>query len=313
MEAIDKKLQEILSKKFEGAEVDVDPAIWDNIHTSLHTPAVPGAEALVGSKASVFSSWITWVAASVLIVGVITWSFWPAGNAVEAVTEVEPDPVENVVQPIASEEEANAITEEKVAEIVSEQQAEVPVLNEPEPTRPTADLLTDLPRTIKDTDSAMPNVAEDDIPAIVDAPKPDPIPVDNSTAVVDGPDEASSDAGQPADPLDDPVIPNDLDPASDFDEPEKGILRPLPNVFSPNGDGRNDTYLPEFIDPQHVEYTVVSMSSGNPVLTVMGAIPWTGVDRNGQELPVGPYLFIVKTIDKQGVTDQATQLVRLYR
>ncbi|MFN8357506.1 MAG: gliding motility-associated C-terminal domain-containing protein [Spirosomataceae bacterium] len=68
----------------------------------------------------------------------------------------------------------------------------------------------------------------------------------------------------------------------------------LPNVFTPNGDGKNDTFqpldCPRFV--QSVNFVVfnrwgtkVFEGSGDPLLN------WRGVDSGGKELPVGTYYY----------------------
>ena len=169
------------------------------------------------------------------------------------------------------------------------------------------------------------------IQAVVeDAPNPpstsqahtDPVP--KTVSIAPAPDSASAPVVVPAaikksepvistDQNNDPVIPTDMEPADDFGESTKCIVRPLPNVFSPNGDGYNDSYLPKFLDPQTIHLRIVSMSSGEVVFEANKVQEWTGRDQNGQVLPAGAYLYIVEMVDKHGVTDQATQLVRLFR
>ena len=77
METFDKQLQETLSKKFEGAEMDVDPHVWEGIHASLQTPTTPDLGTSIGGNTAVVSSWMTWIVASVLLVGTLVWIFLP--------------------------------------------------------------------------------------------------------------------------------------------------------------------------------------------------------------------------------------------
>lgn len=68
----------------------------------------------------------------------------------------------------------------------------------------------------------------------------------------------------------------------------------LPNVFTPNGDGKNDTFqpleCPRFV--QNVSFTVFNRW-GNKVYEGLGDpnLNWRGIDTGGKELPVGTYYY----------------------
>jgi gliding motility-associated-like protein len=70
----------------------------------------------------------------------------------------------------------------------------------------------------------------------------------------------------------------------------------IPNVFSPNGDGYNDIFLPENIDLASFKMDIYSRW-GTKVFSAKGAIGWNGkLDNNGEEVPDGTY-FVILTYD----------------
>jgi gliding motility-associated-like protein len=69
----------------------------------------------------------------------------------------------------------------------------------------------------------------------------------------------------------------------------------FPNVFSPNGDGKNDTFspmnCPAFI--KNISYDVYA-SSGMKVATGVGtSMDWDGKDLKGNDLPSGVYYYLI--------------------
>jgi len=69
----------------------------------------------------------------------------------------------------------------------------------------------------------------------------------------------------------------------------------FPNVFSPNGDGKNDTFTPmncpAFIKEAKME---IYGAHGQRVRTLTsGTIEWDGKDNNGRELASGTYYYVI--------------------
>ncbi len=70
----------------------------------------------------------------------------------------------------------------------------------------------------------------------------------------------------------------------------------IPNVFSPNGDGYNDVFIPENIDLANFRMEIYSRW-GTKVFSAKGAIPWNGkLDNSGEQVPDGTY-FVILTYD----------------
>ena len=93
----------------------------------------------------------------------------------------------------------------------------------------------------------------------------------------------------------------------------------FPNVFSPNGDGKNDTFTPmncpAFIKEAKTE---IYAAHGQRVRTMTSAqIEWDGKDDNGRELSSGTYYYVItvslERLDPAGSTKQYKGYVTLIR
>lgn len=70
----------------------------------------------------------------------------------------------------------------------------------------------------------------------------------------------------------------------------------IPNVFSPNGDGYNDLFIPQNIDYSRFKMDIYSRW-GTKVFSAKGALAWNGkLDNNGEEVPDGTYFVILTYI-----------------
>jgi gliding motility-associated-like protein len=71
----------------------------------------------------------------------------------------------------------------------------------------------------------------------------------------------------------------------------------IPNAFSPNGDGRNDTWRIPGLDEYHHATVQVFNRWGQVVFRSVGyGIPWNGM-MNGNKLPTGAYYYVIKPGD----------------
>ncbi|MBS1642655.1 MAG: PKD domain-containing protein [Bacteroidetes bacterium] len=66
----------------------------------------------------------------------------------------------------------------------------------------------------------------------------------------------------------------------------------VPNAFSPNGDGINDTWVIKYLESYPGATVDVYDRSGQPVFHASGTVQWDGT-LNGKPLPVGTYYYIV--------------------
>lgn len=304
MEALDRKLQELLSKKFDGAEMDVDPSIWEGINDSLQPVGGTKVEqGLNGAGKGIFGSSSLWIAASVIIIGSITVALWPSNdqeNPAIAEQKVDPSVAELIEQDSPIEEIASVELSQQLEETLENEIATtvveqvLPVVQEQEPAE--AEVATG---------------SEVETPSMANPVHEEP-GIDANTAEESNaePDEDDTDV-IPNDPIEDPVVVNPP-PVQSFDNGE-GIVRPLANVFSPNGDGVNDFYLPELNGPERVFIQVIQMTTGEVVFKADRLESWLGRGLSGQELPAGSYLYVIEMTDENGETDQASQIVRLFR
>lgn len=71
----------------------------------------------------------------------------------------------------------------------------------------------------------------------------------------------------------------------------KGLY--IPSAFTPDGDGKNDTWRIPFLDPAYGATVTVFNRFGNKVYQTMGAIvSWDGM-LHGNQQPVGTYVYLV--------------------
>lgn len=66
----------------------------------------------------------------------------------------------------------------------------------------------------------------------------------------------------------------------------------VPNAFSPNGDGVNDTWVIKYLESYPGATVDVFDRNGQKVFHAAGTVQWDGTF-NGKPLPVGTYYYIV--------------------
>lgn len=83
----------------------------------------------------------------------------------------------------------------------------------------------------------------------------------------------------------------------------------LPNVFTPNNDGKNDTFRPSTcpIFIQSVTCEIVNRSGVKVYETTNPLIEWNGKTANGQDMPSGTYFYYVTVTFKSLLKDPPTQ------
>lgn len=88
----------------------------------------------------------------------------------------------------------------------------------------------------------------------------------------------------------------------------------IPNVFSPNGDGKNDLFFFELKNIASIDVTIYNQSGGREIYkwNVLDG-NWNGKLRNGDNAPEGVYLYSIQAIGIDGVTYSKKGLVTLSR
>jgi gliding motility-associated-like protein len=86
----------------------------------------------------------------------------------------------------------------------------------------------------------------------------------------------------------------------------------LPDAFSPNGDGLNDTFWAQGDIPADFTMTVFDKWGTSVFYATSPKTTWNGT-LNGQLLPSGSYLYQIKTKDKAGLTFEKRGFVLLVR
>jgi gliding motility-associated-like protein len=88
----------------------------------------------------------------------------------------------------------------------------------------------------------------------------------------------------------------------------------LPNTFTPNGDGRNDFFIPyPFCFIESVEFNIFNRWGQLVYETDDPNINWTGENLNGKELPEGTYYYTCKVFEQRvSGTQEAAGLLNGY-
>jgi gliding motility-associated-like protein len=85
-----------------------------------------------------------------------------------------------------------------------------------------------------------------------------------------------------------------------FTHSNTSFMDKLPNVITPNGDGRNDVLLITTPELQQYALTVYNENGAVIFRTNDPAISWRGLDFNGQEVKAGIYIYQISAIGADG-------------
>ena len=108
------------------------------------------------------------------------------------------------------------------------------------------------------------------------------------------------------------------DAAEDVEEPavDEVVVAPrlyIPNVFTPNGDGENELWVPQGGDYQRVAVRIFSSATGSLVFSANDLRPWDGNDLQGQPCPTGTYIYAIEVEDLTGRTKALSNTVNIIR
>ncbi|MBL7962698.1 MAG: gliding motility-associated C-terminal domain-containing protein [Flavobacteriales bacterium] len=301
-------LSELLQDRFAGHEADVDPGVWEAISQQIGHTAVGGAAA--GT-----SVW-TWVAAGLGAAAVVGGVFWMAEPSTPA--PVAPETVERVT---LKEDDTQEVTSSVAAPFTGS-----PASTNTQQVASSSPGLADKGASTKG--QAAPDGTEDvrTPPAIEGSPEPAPPTTD--LAQPEGEQVVARLVGEMTrevekrpvvaqDPHDPKVVENTQedpevlpDPAITA-SPELQIY--LPNVFTPNGDGVNDSYEPQGGGMERVKIRVYSLLNNELVFFSEGLKPWNGNDLSGTPCPAGHYIYAIEVIGADERVHSKGQTVLLIR
>lgn len=89
----------------------------------------------------------------------------------------------------------------------------------------------------------------------------------------------------------------------------------VPNVFTPNGDGSNDTFFLKTANLTEIDVVILDRW-GNKVYELVsetGNISWDGKNLTGNDSPSGTYFYIIKAVGKDGKSYEQKGNISLYR
>lgn len=304
-------VNDLFRERFQGHETPVDPSAWANISGQLGHSAAAGG---------VGTAW-AWVAAGVGAVVVTAAAvLWEPGqnNAQQAVAEVEQtnsvpaattqpvvaDRVEVPVTAPAASEKAPAPKVSRIKQAAPQQKPNEDRAKAVEPASPPAleqlppPLFNDGPGTEKDG----PAVVSEIITVLEEQVKQQPLTAE--------PEPGS--ASKPANTKK-PNAEGSLDggPSGETIETTTPPALPklfMPNTFTPNGDGVNDTYVVDGASYAALFVRVYSLKSNALVFSTNSGEPWTG---DGCE--DGMYMVAVEAHTAEGRTTTEGKVVWLNR
>lgn len=296
-------LRATLQDKFTGHEAHVDPGVWQNISSQLgHGVAAPGG---------ISAGWLAAGVGALLVTGGIL--FWATGDAPVAVAPT-PVPTEKAVPPPTTEPVA-AIVPVTVPPAAHEEPVVVPAGHASTPSAkattgaqrgsdvPEPVLPTTVPVTTKPAATPSDHAANEPVPSEQPANEPTGTtdqppaqhPVTTAPATQPQPVKAEAATTPDPEPEQEPVNKPAVDPfaANKFF---------VPNVFTPNNDGRNDK-LDVVVNGEplaEVRLRIFSTQNGELVFSSNSLDQlWDGTI-NGARAPEGNYLFAIEGIGHDG-------------
>jgi gliding motility-associated-like protein len=89
----------------------------------------------------------------------------------------------------------------------------------------------------------------------------------------------------------------------------------VPSAFSPNDDGRNDSFRPylQFGTPAAYEMTIYDRWGGQVFQTTDFSEGWDGFSSEGERVPIGPYAFYIRIEQSDGTVLEESGEVALLR
>jgi gliding motility-associated-like protein len=262
------QIKELFAKGLQDHQVQVDPALWSSISSSIGTGAAKTGLGL-------FAKTLIGVATATVVVGSVYLSFETKKQEVKKQQEGKK-------QVVKTPQESNNYKEDQK-------------ISPAEPTKPTIQTLYYDPLPIgcfpiiDDTEFGIPDFdappysgTNAEAQAFTSAIEPQNVPVVNPTQ------------GQLVQQI---ATPSQIAPIQEA-QAKKTTPISLPNIFTPNGDGQNEALQIEWGSHVIEDFSIVVLDAQNKVVFKSSdpEFSWNGTDLGEEKLPRGNYIYFVSAL-----------------
>jgi gliding motility-associated-like protein len=294
-------IDEVFKQAFDGFESNVDPSVWNNIQSSI-TSGSSGANSTPQMDPSVVSGVTGKSLALKFVAGVVLLGSVATATYVALTTNKENVVTENIVSngtvSVSVEEKIiPVVTEPMVKESIKEVQVEV--------TEAEVDELTKEETVEEVQNEVVEGVVEESNAEVVETTVEEPNAKVNEATVEESNAEIIEEPVVEK-AIDEPYVTESIDELVDFN-------KLIPNVITPNGDGKNDGLIIPMENIEKLEVVIMD-KTGKIVHIIRSADDtWNGKDLNGYDLLPGVYYMSGVIIDKAGNKNNIKKIINLYK
>ena len=256
------QIKELFAKGLQDHQVQVDPALWSSISSSIGTGAAKTGLGLLAKT-------LIGVAASAVVAGAVYLSLEqdkPAPKKQEGKT------LQEAKKPIESKEVI--ITKPTKPSIQTLHYDPLPIGCFP--------IIDDTEFGIPDFDAPPYSGTNAEVQAFTSAIEPENVPVVNPTQ------------GQLVQQI---ATPSQIAPIQEA-QAKKTTPISLPNIFTPNGDGQNEALQINWDRAEVQDFSIVVLDAQNKVVFKSSdpEFSWNGTDLGEEKLPRGNYIYFVSAV-----------------
>lgn len=256
------QIKELFAKGLQDHQVQVDPALWSSISSSIGTGAAKTGLGLLAKT-------LIGVAASAVVAGAVYLSLEqdkPAPKKQEGKT------LQEAKKPIESKEVI--ITKPTKPTIQTLHYDPLPIGCFP--------IIDDTEFGIPDFDAPPYSGTNAEVQAFTSAIEPENVPVVNPTQ------------GQLVQQI---ATPSQIAPIQEA-QAKKTTPISLPNIFTPNGDGQNEALQINWDRAEVQDFSIVVLDAQNKVVFKSSdpEFSWNGTDLGEEKLPRGNYIYFVSAV-----------------
>ena len=256
------QIKELFAKGLQDHQVQVDPALWSSISSSIGTGAAKTGLGLLAKT-------LIGVAASAVVAGAVYLSLEqdkPAPKKQEGKT------LQEAKKPIESKEVI--ITKPTKPSIQTLHYDPLPIGCFP--------IIDDTEFGIPDFDAQPYSGTNAEVQAFTSAIEPENVPVVNPTQ------------GQLVQQI---ATPSQIAPIQEA-QAKKTTPISLPNIFTPNGDGQNEALQINWDRAEVQDFSIVVLDAQNKVVFKSSdpEFSWNGTDLGEEKLPRGNYIYFVSAV-----------------